>query len=305
MAIVALADGRRLAYEVWGDPGGWPVFLLHGTPGSRLAARPDEVTLGRLGVRLVTYDRPGYGLSDPQPGRRVAFAARDVAALADELGLERFSVAGGSGGGPHALACAALLPDRVVRAAALVSPAPYGPHGPKWFTGMAELNVYEFRAALRGRDALSSALAPEAAKIRKDPRVFIDALAADLAPSERQSVAVGGRLREMMIANFNEALRTSIDGWLDDALAFVAPWGFRPAAISVPVRLWCGADDTLVPAEHARRLRDEIPDATLEVRQDVGHFGAYEALPGILQSLTPWAGRPWDRGRHKAGSGAD
>lgn len=283
MGTLVLADGRRLAYEEWGDPGGHSVFLLHGTPGSRLTSRPDDATLRRLGVRLMTYDRPGYGRSDPQPGRRIAFAARDVAALADHLGLDRFCVAGGSGGGPHALACAALLPERVVRTAAMVSLAPYGP---QWFAGMAEQNVVKFRAALRGRQELASALEPEVALIRKDPEAFLDQLTADLSPAESKSLAIDGRLREMCCANLAEAVRTSLDGWLDDDLAFVGPWGFRLSTIQVPVLLWYGGDDALIPPEHAQRLATEIPDATLEVHPSAGHFAAYQALPQILQRLT-------------------
>lgn len=284
MGTVVLADGRLLAYEEWGDPADHPVFLLHGTPGSRLTPRPDDAALRRLGVRLVTYDRPGYGRSDRQPGRRIAFAARDVAALADHLGLDRFSVAGGSGGGPHALACAALLPERVVRAAAMVSLAPYGP---QWFAGMAEQNVVKFRAALHGRQELASALEHDVALIRKDPEAFLDEVTADLAPAERVSLSAGGPLRDMCAANLAEGVRTSADGWLDDGLAFVGPWGFRPSAIPVPVLLWYGADDMLIPPDHARRLATEIPDATLEVHPSVGHFAAFQALPEILQRLTP------------------
>jgi pimeloyl-ACP methyl ester carboxylesterase len=137
-------DGRTLAYATWGDPNGFPILSLHGTPGCRFNRWPNEEIYARLGVHFVTHDRAGYGRSDRHHGRSVADEAADVAALADELGLDRFGVTGGSGGGPHVLACAALLPDRVVRAVCTVGVAPYGPPGlddADWFAGMDEENV--------------------------------------------------------------------------------------------------------------------------------------------------------------------
>ena len=141
------SDGRRLSVEVFGDPDGTPVFLLHGTPGSRLGPRPRGAVLHRLGVRLIAFDRPGYGRSDRLPGRQVADVAADIAAIADAYGLEKFAVVGRSGGGPHALACAAMLPHRTTRAAVLVGLAPRGAEGLDWFDGMAKSNVIDFTAA--------------------------------------------------------------------------------------------------------------------------------------------------------------
>ena len=147
---VRTTDGRRLSTQVSGDPDGRPVFLLHGTPGSRLGPHPRSAVLHRLGVRLISFDRPGYGGSDRLAGRRVADAAADVLAIADAYGLEKFSVVGRSGGGPHALACAALLPERTTKAAVLVGLAPHGADGLDWFDGMAQSNVIEFTAAANG-----------------------------------------------------------------------------------------------------------------------------------------------------------
>lgn len=129
---VKTPDGRQLATQLDGDPEGRPIFLLHGTPGSRLGPRPRSAVLHRLGVQLISFDRPGYGESDRLEGRRVADAAADVLAIADAYGLDRFAVVGRSGGGPHALACAALLPDRLTRAAVLVGIAPRGAEGLGW-----------------------------------------------------------------------------------------------------------------------------------------------------------------------------
>ncbi|HEX5295436.1 MAG TPA: alpha/beta hydrolase, partial [Streptosporangiaceae bacterium] len=139
---VALApDGRELTFAEWGDPGGTPVFALHGTPGCRLNRHPDEGLIRSAGVRLISYDRPGYGGSDRRRGRTVADAAGDVAAIADHLGIGRFAVYGISGGGPHALAVAALLGNRVSRAACIVGVAPFEVLGDEFFSGMDPQNV--------------------------------------------------------------------------------------------------------------------------------------------------------------------
>ena len=167
-ATITTSDGRTLAYCEWGDPAGLPVFSLHGTPGSRLSRHPDEDVYRQSGVRVITYDRPGYGASTRHPGRRVADASADVAAIADALGLQRFAVFGGSGGAPHSLACGALMPDRVTRCASVVGPAPFGDEGlsaDQWFDGMVEGNVREFGWAIEGEHALRPELEREAPEI--------------------------------------------------------------------------------------------------------------------------------------------
>src|SRR6266545_2884497 len=174
------ADGRTLMYLERGPAGGAPVFYLHGTPGSRLSRHPDADLYERLGVRVITYDRPGYGGSDPDLGRSVASAAKDVRTIAGALGIARFGVIGISGGGPHALACAALLPDLVARVAVLVSPAPIDDPDFDWLAGMSELNVREFRAAMESEEAFAAEVAPFVEALRTDPGAFVDALAADL-----------------------------------------------------------------------------------------------------------------------------
>src|SRR4051812_20871409 len=144
---VKAVDGRVLAVAEWGDPDGVPVFFLHGTPGGRISYWKDPDIYARFGIRRLTYDRPGYGESTRKAGRVVADAVPDVVAIADALGIDRFAVTGGSGGGPHSLACAALLPDRVIRCQGVVSVAPYGVPGLDWLAGQTEGNVAEFRAA--------------------------------------------------------------------------------------------------------------------------------------------------------------
>jgi pimeloyl-ACP methyl ester carboxylesterase len=180
-------DGRTLAYVERGSAQGVPVIVSHGTPGSRFARHPDSGIYERHGMRAVVYDRPGYGLSDPKPGRSVADAAADVEAIADELGFERFVVVGGSGGGPHALACGALLGDRVIRVGALVTPAPSDAKDFDFFDGLAELNVKEFGAALEGKEAIDAYLEPYVEGIRADPDRVLDEIASEL-PEEHLAI---------------------------------------------------------------------------------------------------------------------
>ncbi|MFD8720930.1 alpha/beta fold hydrolase [Streptomyces sp. NPDC059629] len=281
---VCTGDGRRLAVEITGDPQGSPVFLLHGTPGSRLGPAPRPMHLYHQRVRLISYDRPGYGRSDRLPDRQVAHVADDVAAIADCLGIERFAVVGRSGGGPHALACAALLPDRVTRAAVLVSLAPRDADGLDWFAGMAASNVHEYVQALAGPDQLAASLRRRSVAIRADPRRMLAQLRRELTESDLRVVA-DARVQAMLMANYREALSVSADGWVDDALSFCAPWGFSLASISVPVLLWHGEQDVFAPASHTRWLADRIPGGTAVLHPRAAHFAALQVLPDIVTWL--------------------
>lgn len=278
---------------MYGDPDGRPVFLLHGTPGSRLGPHPRSAVLHRLGIRLISFDRPGYGESDRLEGRRVADAAIDVLAIADAYGLDKFSVVGRSGGGPHALACAALLPGRTRKAAVLVGLAPQGADGLDWFDGMAQSNVTEFTAAGNSYADIVAHTNAVASAVRADPASLLAKLQADLPDSDRRVVADRG-IRSMLLETYTEALRSSAYGWVDDAMAFCSPWGFDPAAVSVPVLLWHGAHDVFSPASHARWLADRIPSAAVVVQAGAAHFGALDVLPDILRWVS--ADRPDDRG---------
>jgi pimeloyl-ACP methyl ester carboxylesterase len=286
---VRAADSRRLTTQTYGDPEGKPVFLLHGTPGSRLGPHPRSSVLHRLGVRLISFDRPGYGESDRMEGRQVADVAPDVRAIADAYGLRKFAVVGRSGGGPHALACAALMPERTTRAAVLVSIAPRSADGLDWFDGMAQSNVIEFTAASNGYKGMAAHTKPVADAIRADPASLIARLQAELPDPDKRVVADRG-IRSMLVETYAEAMRTSDYGWIDDALAFCSPWGFDLAAVTVPVLLWHGANDVFSPVSHARWLADRIPSATVIVQAGAAHFGALDVLPDILRWLS--AGRP-------------
>lgn len=281
---VRAPDGRHLTVERLGDPRGRPVFLLHGTPGSRLGPAPRGMVLYQRRTQLIAFDRPGYGGSDRLAGRSVADVAQDVRAIADALGLEKFAVAGRSGGAPHALACAALLPDRVTRAAALVTLAPRDAVGLDWFDGMAASNVREYTSASDDPDGLAARLIPRSAEIRKNPVRLLDQLFSDLTDSDRRVVNDAG-VRAMLLRNYQEALRTSPYGWIDDALAFSRPWGFDPAAIRTPIMLWHGVKDVFSPVGHSRWLARRIPGATAVLEPAAAHFDALHALPRILTWL--------------------
>ncbi|RPE38403.1 pimeloyl-ACP methyl ester carboxylesterase [Streptomyces sp. Ag109_O5-1] len=281
---VSTGDGRRLAVEVTGDPKGSPVFLLHGTPGSRLGPAPRPMLLYHQRVRLITYDRPGYGPSDRLPGRLVSHVAADIAAIADFLGVERFSVVGRSGGGPHALACAALLPDRVTRVAVLVSLAPHDAEGLDWFAGMAASNINEYSQALAGPEQLAASLRKRSLDIQADPRKLLAQLRWELTESDLRVVADAG-IRAMLMRNYREALSVSADGWVDDALSFCRPWGFSLASISAPVLLWHGEQDVFSPASHTRWLADRIPGGTAVLHPRAAHFASLRVLPQVMTWL--------------------
>jgi pimeloyl-ACP methyl ester carboxylesterase len=282
---VKTPDGRQLSTRSYGDPDGKPVFLLHGTPGSRLGPHPRAAVLHRLGVQLIAFDRPGYGESDRHEGRRVADAAADVLAIADAYGLDKFAVVGRSGGGPHALACAALMPDRLTKVAVLVGLAPRGADGLDWYDGMTESNILEHTAAAEGYEGVAALTEAAADAVRADPASLLASLQPEMPDSDRRVVADRG-IRSMLLETYAEALRTSSHGWIDDALAFYSPWGFDPATITVPVLLWHGAIDNLSPVSHARWLADRIPNAAVVVQAGAAHFGALDVLPDILRWLS-------------------
>ena len=281
---VRTADGRVLMTERRGDPDGKPVFLLHGTPGSRLGPAPRGMVLYQRRTQLIAYDRPGYGGSDRHRGRAVADVAQDVAAIADALGLDTFTVAGRSGGAPGALACAALLPDRVTRTAALVPLAPRDAEDLDWFAGMAASNVREYTTASDDPEELAARLIPRADGIRRDPGRLLDELRRELTDNDRMIVSDAG-LRAMLLRNYREGLRTSAWGWIDDAMAFSGPWGFDPADIRCPVLLWHGELDVFSPVGHSRWLARRIPGATTSIDPAAAHFAALRALPDVLAWL--------------------
>ncbi|HYX77458.1 MAG TPA: alpha/beta hydrolase [Gaiellaceae bacterium] len=285
---VTTPDGRTLTYADRGAPDGVPVIVCHGTPGSRSARHPDPEIYARHGVRAVAYDRPGYGGSDPNIGRSVADAVPDIAALADGLGFERFAVVGGSGGAPHALACGALLGDRVFRVGAFVTPAPPDAENFDFFEGLADINVREFSAALEGREAIEAFLQPYVDGIRDDPDGVIEGMLDELPEIDRE-LASRPEYRAIMLESFVESVRQGSRGWADDDLAFAKPWGFDLEAVTVETRLWQGELDVLTPRPHGEYVAARLPNAEFEVLEGNGHF-LDKQWPAILDWLA--AGAP-------------
>lgn len=271
-------DGRVIAFAVWGDPSGFPVLTLHGTPGSRLQRWPNEDIYRKLGVRLVTHDRAGYGRSERRRGRSVSDEVDDVVALADFLGFERFGVSGGSGGGPHALACAALLPDRVVRATCVVGIAPLGPSGLErdaWLAGMDPENVKEFGWASAGEEVLTSELEREHAamvqRVAADPTTVLGDF--ELSESDRAQLT-RPEIRQIIRESTPEQALNGVWGWVDDDLAFIRGWGFEVPEIVVPVLVWYGTTDVLVPPTHGDWLAANVPGCVVKTDDVAGHLGS-------------------------------
>jgi pimeloyl-ACP methyl ester carboxylesterase len=264
-------NGRTLAVLESGDESGRAVVAIHGTPGSGLPWRGLVEDAEARGIRLLAYDRPGYGGSDRHPGRTVADAAGDVAAIADALGIDRFAVEGGSGGGPHTLACAALLPDRVVAAASLAGVAPYPAEGLDWLDGMGQDNLDEFAATLAGRETLERYLRTQAdALLGAEPDAIADSLRSLLSPPD--AAVLTGEFAEYLAEATQRAIGERLDGWIDDDFVFVNPWGFELDEIRVPVQLLHGAQDRFVPIAHGEWLAERIARVDAHLSAEDGHL---------------------------------
>ena len=259
-----------LEVVIRGPDDGTPVFSLHGTPGAAGVYPALVEAATQRGVRLVSYSRPGYSESPRREGRSVADCAPDVNSVADDLGLGRFHVVGGSGGGPHALACAALLGDRVISAASVAGGAPYGAEGLDWMDGMAKENLEEFDAAIAGPDELRAFLEREAAYMTGTAGEEVVEELGDLI-SEPDRKLITGPFGEYMGRQLKRALANGIWGWFDDDVAFVTDWGFSLSSISVPVTIWHGGLDKFVPPAHGEWLAAHVPGARAHLIGDEGH----------------------------------
>ena len=275
MRSVTTSDGRTLTVREGGDPEGIPVLSISGTPGSSTLYPPHLRDAAEQGIRLFSYDRPGYGGSTRQKGRKVADCAADIAAVSDALGLERFAVWGISGGGPHALAAAALLPDRVIAVAALASVAPYDADGLDFLEGMGEQNVEEFGKIFAGEDAHRASMEKQREELLSaTPEQLVDLWQTLLGPSDREVAT--GVLAAFLLDHIRAGIGPSGDGWIDDDLAFVAPWGFDLASIRVPVQLWQGKQDQFVPYGHGVWLAEHIPGVDARLTAEDGHLTLVE-----------------------------
>lgn len=281
-----LPDGRRLDVHVDG-PEDAPVLLFHhGTPGSGAHYRFITAAARALGLRTVTYSRPGYGASSRHPGRVVADAVPDVVAILDQIGAADCVTAGWSGGGPHALACGALAPDRVRAVLTMAGVAPYDAAGLDFLAAMGQENVDEFHAALAGEQQLRDVLTAEAEQLgRATPEVIADGMASLLPPSDL--AALNEDFGEDLAANFREGLRGGPDGWIDDDLAFVQPWGFDPADLTVPTHVWQGSEDLMVPYAHGQWLAERVGGGRAHLLEGEGHLSVViGSIDAMLAELT-------------------
>jgi len=284
MQTVTTADGAILEYLVTGPPDGDTLLFQGGTPNAaaHFSGVVDPATA--LGLRTVSYSRPGYGASTPRPGRAVADAISDIETVLEAVGATDFVTLGWSGGGPHALAAGALLPERCRAVAVLAGVAPYRAHGIDFLDGMGEDNVREFAAAAAGFEELSALLEPMGAELAAvtGPQI-IDSLAG-LLPSVDQA-ALTGRFGEEMADAMRRGMSTGIAGWRDDDLAFVKGWGFDVADISVPVDIWQGRQDRMVPFAHGQWLAAQVPTAEPHLFADEGHLSLVGQLDTVLAEL--------------------
>jgi pimeloyl-ACP methyl ester carboxylesterase len=290
--IIQAADGRQLEALASGPAGGLTVVLHNGTPAGLMAAPAIAVAAAERGLRLVLYARPGYEGSTPDPGRRVSSAAADLAAVLDGLGAGEFVTVGWSGGGPHALACAALMPGRCLAAATMAGVAPYRAEGLDWLAGMGAENVEEFGAALAGEGALTSFLEPAAREMAAMTAADVAAGLGDLV-SAADKAAVDGEFAEYLAASFRTAVAGGVAGWRDDDLAFAADWGFTMADVGAgaPVAVWQGDQDMMVPYSHGRWLAANIPGARAHLLPGEGHLTVVHVFGAILDDLLDLAGR--------------
>ncbi len=282
--------GRRLDVRVAGPTDGIALFSHHGTPSTGRPFRPYVEAASERGLRLVTYSRPGYAGSTRVQGRSVADCAADTARIADHLGADRFFTIGQSGGGPHTLACAALLPERVIACATTAGVGPWGAQGLDFLAGMADENVAEMSAAAEGGEALRHNLEAQADNLRAATAADLaDALGGLVSPVD--VAALTGEFADHATEMLHESVSTGIDGWFDDDIAFVHSWGFDLADISVPVTVWQGGQDRMVPFAHGEWLAAHVAGAKARLFDDEGHLSLIVgSFPSILDDLMAVSG---------------
>ena len=289
LQTIRLDDGRDLDVLTAGADDGPALVCHHGTPSDASVWSDWDAVARERGLRLLALSRPGYAVSTRRPGRRVASVVADVAALLDRYAVPWFVTAGWSGGGPHALACAALEP-RCRAAATLAGVGPYGLTDLDFLDGMGPENHAEFGAALEGEAPLRAWLTANAEPMRSITGEALAGAFGGLVPQVDKDVLTGG-FADAMSAETRRALARGFDGWVDDDLAFTEDWGFAPEAIRVPVTVWQGDLDLMVPAAHGRWLAQRIPGARLSFAPGHGHISLVTAYRDeIVGSLIEAAG---------------
>lgn len=281
--ILQLRDGRRLAYTEHGDLAGKPILFIHGNPGSRYVRHPDETIAQELGVRIITPDRPGYGLSDFQPGRRLVDYPDDIAQLMDSLAINQFAVLGVSAGGPYAAACAYKLAQRITRTALVSSAAP-----------LDRENAYEdvppsLRTAFQLVKNLPGWLCrfilwQQNQKQNRDPERSLAERAQILSPAD-QNLLARPEIKAQVLGYRKEAARQGMKGTLREMQILSSPWGFPLEAIRGEVHIWHWETDLFVPIQMGRYLAQQIPNAHSHFLPGGGHYSIFESWHEILESL--------------------
>jgi len=263
--------GREVCLELAGDPEGKPILVHAGEPMSRRLYGGWIADAEKKGIRLISYDRPGYGGSTANPGHTVASGAADVRAIAEALGYERLAIWGISGGGPYALGCAALLPDLAVAVASVASVAPYGIQGFDYFAGMGESNVEGTKLFFADPEAARLELPEDrAAVLAATPEQFAEELESLLSPVDADVLT--GDLADWLLDSHKVALSPGDQGWWDNGAAYLGDWGFDVRDIRVPVKIWHGHQDRFVPVQHGEWLAANVAGAEADISDRDGHL---------------------------------
>ncbi|HEY8625856.1 MAG TPA: alpha/beta hydrolase [Solirubrobacteraceae bacterium] len=280
----------RLDVQIGGPADGQTVVFHTGTPSAGRLFAPMIDAGAERGLRHVVYSRPGYATSDRRAGRSVADCVSDVTAITDALGVQRFFTVGWSGGGPHALACAALLPERVIAAATIAGVAPRDAEGLDWLDGMGQENLDEFAAAQAGEEQLLEFIEPFRAQLESVSSAQIYEALGDLL-SEVDLSALSGEFAEYFAEATRTGLQRGVYGWYDDDLAMIRDWGFELAGVSTPVTIWQGAQDRMVPFAHGEWLAAHVPGASARLLPDHGHLSlVIDRYGALLDDLLAGAG---------------
>ena len=267
---VPTPDGRTLECQVGGPPDGTPLVFHHGTPGSGVLHDAFVALASERNLRTVMYSRPGYANSTEHHGRAVADCAADVAAILDAIGADTFVTVGWSGGGPHALACSALLKDRCTAAATIAGAAPYAVDDLDFMAGMAEENVEEFSLAVEGEEPLMGMLSQFGGVMSQIQGADIaESLGGLISDVDRAHLT--GELADYLALTMRTGLANGVTGWRDDDLAFVKPWGFDLDDVG-RVAVWQGDQDMMVPFAHGQWLGSHLPKATVRLHPGEGHL---------------------------------
>lgn len=279
---LVLADGRRLGFAEYGDPGGQPVFHFHGSGGSRLDRPAREAVLWEAGIRFISVDRPGHGISDFQPRRRLADWPQDVCQLADSLGLAQFYVEGWSAGGPHALSCASQLPDRIQAVALIASAAPM--NRPGAFAGLPLPN-WALAAAARWAPPLAGLFRWLTRRmLLRDPELASRRLMASI-PEADKAVLYEPENLAVFVQSLSEGFRPGWKGVTQDDVIVRRDWGFELGSIQVPIDIWHGENDVNVLPSDARYLGSVLPQARTCFLPGEGHFFVLKRWAEVLSTL--------------------